>query len=103
MSEPRLNHLGLVVASIADCAEGFTRAIRGGFIICATRSIVWTSNGIKSFRDRTVRLGFFGEEYKCPWAAVSGKTAIQFIDFSMGSRAGLEPAILSLKVTCSTI
>ena len=29
MSEPTLHHLGFVVESIADCAEGFTRSIRG--------------------------------------------------------------------------
>jgi methylmalonyl-CoA/ethylmalonyl-CoA epimerase len=31
MSEPTLHHLGFVVASIADCAEGFTRSIRGAW------------------------------------------------------------------------
>jgi len=31
MSELTLHHLGFVVASIADCAEGFTRAIRGAW------------------------------------------------------------------------
>jgi len=31
MSEPTLHHLGFVVASIADSAERFTRAIRGAW------------------------------------------------------------------------
>src|SRR5580704_15312489 len=31
MSEPTLHHLGFVVASIADCAERFTRTIRGAW------------------------------------------------------------------------
>ena len=31
MSEPTLHHLGFVVVSIADCAERFTRSIRGSW------------------------------------------------------------------------
>ena len=31
MSEPTLHHLGFVVESIADCAERFTRSIRGAW------------------------------------------------------------------------
>lgn len=31
MSEPTLHHVGYVVASIAECAERFTRSIRGAW------------------------------------------------------------------------